>query len=172
MKRYLLIVIVLGLVLAVFGIFTLGKSKRAINTPSEVETVTVKINDKTKLTTFIPTTLRSSSAGLAVFDEFDDRYAMLFRMPAGIEPALWMKDMKFAIDMVWLDSDDRIVFINHNVGYLDQETIYKAPEESPAKCVIELNAGASRKLGLEIGDQLKLVDRNEPVCQSASFLIN
>ena len=164
-KKPLLILPILGI--AMVGVYFLStQSAPTLHTPSQADTGHIKINDKSILTVFIPTTITSSNAGLAVFDKFYDDYAMLFRTPPDIEPALWMKDMKFDIDMVWLDSDDRIAFINHQVSHLDQETVYQAPEQSSAKCVIELNAGASHRLKLKLGDKLKFTDRSESLCQN------
>jgi len=135
-----------------------------INPPKNVAVSHVKVNDQVTLTTFLPKNSEASRIGLATFDKFSDNYAMLFRASVNTSPSLWMKNMKFDIDMVWLDAESKVVHIHHDVSHRDQKTVYKAPRETSARCVIELNAGASRRFGIKIGDELKFTDRDEPLC--------
>jgi uncharacterized membrane protein (UPF0127 family) len=85
--------------------------------------------------------LSESSAMLFVFDIESDRYCF------------WMKDMKFDIDILWLDSKKRIV----DAKYAASPSSY--PEEfcpkSAARYVLELPAGQALKNGLIIGAQTK-----------------
>ena len=85
--------------------------------------------------------LSESSAMLFVFDIESDRYCF------------WMKDMKFDIDILWLDSKKRIV----DAKYAASPSSY--PEEfcpkSAARYVLELAAGQALKNGLIIGAQTK-----------------
>ena len=85
--------------------------------------------------------LSESSAMLFVFDIESDRYCF------------WMKDMKFDIDILWLDSKKRIV----DAKYAASPSSY--PEEfcpkSAARYVLELPTGQALKNGLIIGAQTK-----------------
>lgn len=160
--------IAIWLILGAFtlaGIWYLSNSRPLeINPPNNVAVSHVKANDQTILTTFLPKNPEASRIGLAAFDKFSDDYAMLFRSPAKTQVSLWMKNMKFDIDMVWLDAEGRVVHIHHDVSHKDQKTVYRAPRETNAQCVIELNAGASQKFGISLGDKLKFIDRDEPLC--------
>jgi hypothetical protein len=82
------------------------------------------------------------TAGMLFVFEEDDYYCM------------WMKDMNFALDMVWLDESSRIIDIERNVH---PETYPEGfcPGE-PARYVIELNAGIVAEAGLGIDQQLNL----------------
>ena len=75
----------------------------------------------------------------------------------GIYP-FWMKGMKFPIDMVWIDSDNKIVNINENVppeiGVAD-ENLAQYKSDGPIKRVLELHAGRVRLLNAKIGDEIK-----------------
>ena len=69
----------------------------------------------------------------------------------------WMKDMKFPIDIIWIDEEKRIVDIAANVRVepdkKDRElAVYKSQAE--ALYVLEVNAGLSALHGLSIGDQV------------------
>ena len=68
-----------------------------------------------------------------------------------------MKDMKFPIDIIWIDGEKRIVDIAANVRVepdkKDRElAVYKSQAE--ALYVLEVNAGLSALHGLSIGDQV------------------
>ncbi len=69
--------------------------------------------------------------------------------------SFWMKDMKFAIDIIWMDENKKVVDIAPNVvpepGKSDRDlTLYK-PKES-AKYVLEVNAGLSSLNNIQVGD--------------------
>ena len=65
----------------------------------------------------------------------------------------WMKDMKFSIDMVWLNDKKQVLNIAENVS---PETY---PESfcpnGPAKYGLELNAGSATQAGIASGTTLK-----------------
>lgn len=73
------------------------------------------------------------------------------------EPGLygfWMKDMKFDIDMIWLDKKGTVVHLEAAVPADSYPQIYYP--SVPASYVLELNSGESEQLGLDIGDIVNL----------------
>lgn len=65
---------------------------------------------------------------------------------------LWMKDMKFNIDMIWIDSGKRIVSAVQNVSPATYPNTYCAE----ATDVIELPAGTLKANGVRVGQIVKL----------------
>lgn len=69
----------------------------------------------------------------------------------------WMKDMKFAIDIIWIDENKKIVDIIADVppepGTSDKK-LRKYSSRSDALYVLEVNAGLSVLHELGIGDQI------------------
>ena len=70
---------------------------------------------------------------------------------------IWMKDMKFAIDIIWINENKNIVDIVANAapqpGKNDEElTIYRP--RANALYVLEINAGLAALNNLQIGDQV------------------
>ena len=66
--------------------------------------------------------------------------------------------MKFAIDIIWIDENKKIVDIATNVppepGKKDRElTIYRPGTD--AKYILEINAGLSSLNNFQIGDQVE-----------------
>lgn len=77
---------------------------------------------------------------------------MLFVYPAEAERCFWMKDMNFAIDIIWLDGDKRIVHIEPEVSPDTYPKTY-CPREA-AQYVVELGSGAAGRAGMKPGQQL------------------
>lgn len=63
--------------------------------------------------------------------------------------------MRFAIDIVFLDRDDRVVDVRHEVRP------WRMARRRGARAVLELRAGEARRRGVEVGDLLQLCDRAE-----------
>ena len=77
--------------------------------------------------------------------------------------AMWMKDTKIPLDMLFVNANGKIFFIYENATPMSEELII-APE--PAMFVIELNAGDVKKHGIQVGDFIKhhfLDDYNKEV---------
>lgn len=53
--------------------------------------------------------------GLSVKDSLEENEAMLFVFDTSQEHSFWMKDMKFPIDIIWLDSNKTVVHVEHNL---------------------------------------------------------
>lgn len=79
---------------------------------------------------------------------------LLFVFDKPQEACMWMKDMRFSLDMVWLDSSKTIVHIEKNVKPESYPHSYCAP--SPAMYVIEVNLGVADAARLKVGDKLDL----------------
>jgi uncharacterized membrane protein (UPF0127 family) len=80
--------------------------------------------------------------------------ALLFLYPIDDKFGIWMKDMRFNIDVIWLDKDKSIVTIVKDMKPESYPSkIYYPSKDS--RYVIELNAGQVDKLGLKEGQTLR-----------------
>lgn len=62
----------------------------------------------------------------------------------------WMKDMLFAIDIAWLNSDREVIHLEKNVS---PETFPKSfGSDENSKYVLEFKAGVVDSIGMKIGD--------------------
>jgi len=66
--------------------------------------------------------------------------------------AMWMKDTKIALDMLFLDKDGTIYWIYENAEPYSTKLII-APYQATA--VLEINGGEAKKHGIEIGDTVQ-----------------
>ncbi len=64
---------------------------------------------------------------------------------------IWMKDMRFPIDIVWLDADLRVVHIESDVSPDTFPMSFVPPV--PARYVLEVNAGEASTAGIVTGSQ-------------------
>lgn len=83
---------------------------------------------------------------------------VLFAFENSGQYPFWMKDMKFAIDIIWVDENKRVVYIVHNAppepGRDDDElTLYRP--DSASLYVLEINAGLSARYGITVGNEVK-----------------
>lgn len=96
--------------------------------------------------------------GLSGRDQICSNCGMLFVFKKeGIYP-FWMKNTKIPLDMIWIDSDNKVVKI---ATALETNSEKEYANDKPAKYVIELNANEVFKLDLKIGDTIPIPGINE-----------
>lgn len=79
---------------------------------------------------------------------------LLFVFPASATYGFWMKEMRFAIDIVWIGEDLRIVHIAADVAPETYPEVFKPPE--PARYVLEMPAMSMREMGAKPGTAITL----------------
>ncbi len=101
----------------------------------------------------IPTQRR----GLSKRASLPDGTGMVFLFPTPARQAIWMKDMRFAIDIVWARSG-KIVDIAPNVPppATPDEPLQTYLPRLESDMVIELPAGFATEHGLKIGDPVEV----------------
>ncbi len=92
--------------------------------------------------------------GLGGRSGLDEDEGMLFIFDEDGQWGFWMKDVSFAIDIVWLDSSGKIVYIAENVGPETYPQVFTSSEA--ARYVIELPAGWAKEYNLQNGDIVRL----------------
>lgn len=80
---------------------------------------------------------------------------MLFIFPRSDYHGIWMKDMRFPIDIIWLDRIMTIVDLKENITPDTFPTVFYP--QKVAKHVLEVNAGFAAKHALKIGDTLSRI---------------
>lgn len=93
--------------------------------------------------------------GLGGRESLDINRGMLFVFDKSDVYTFWMKGMKFALDILWLDENKKVVFMAQDVpsepGKKDSE-LKKYTPTGPAKYVLEINAGLSKVHSIQVGD--------------------
>ncbi len=112
------------------------------------------LTPKGRIVVEVVDTDQSRALGLSGRENLGDNSGMLFVFDDETsERCFWMKDMNFAIDMVWLNSKREVVYIK---GDVKPETYPESfcPDE-PAKYVLEVVSGRAEQLGINEGVELR-----------------
>ena len=93
--------------------------------------------------------------GLSNRSYLTPRNGMLFVFANVGVQSMWMPSMNFPLDIVWIDSNKKIVKIEENVQPCSGNHNCKSYSSGvPIKWAIELNAGDASRIGLNTGLQL------------------
>lgn len=111
----------------------------------------ISVNGKT-VSVQLANTPDEQHKGLGGLSCISANEGMLFIFDRSEYQYFWMKDMRFGLDFVWLNSDKQVVTTLPNVDPSTYPVTFTS--ESPAKYVLELPAGQAAALGLNKGQQL------------------
>lgn len=120
----------------------------------------VKIGDRVQIEVEIAKTQEERRIGLAKYNDLPEGRGMLFVFDEkDVKPSFWMKDVKFPIDIIWIDND-KVIEITEKVPTLVLSIPdYKIPKYSPKQTidyVLEIGAGQATKKGIKAGDNVQL----------------
>lgn len=99
----------------------------------------------------IAKTEASRAKGLAGVSSLDANQAMLFVFKTDGKWQIWMKDMKISIDIVWLDSAKKVVYVINNAPFSSGTDIIYTPD-ADTRYVLELPAGTINNDMIHVGD--------------------
>lgn len=90
--------------------------------------------------------------GLSGRESLAANSAMVFPFGNSGRQCFWMKDMKFSIDMVWLDAANKVLAIENDVS----PATYPINFCHEGQTVIEFAAHTARTTGIKIGNTVQL----------------
>lgn len=150
----IIILLVFGGSFSTIGFINQNSSSKSASgltskTTTKVQVKTLLIDAK------VAGTLPLRKKGLSKVNSLPLDQGMLFLFDHNDKYAIWMKDMRFAIDIIWMDENKRIVQIAKDVppesGKSDRQlTIYKSGLDS--RYVLEINAGLGSLHDVQVGD--------------------
>ena len=91
----------------------------------------------------------SIEIGLMYRRNMSDSQGMLFIFPGSEPRSFWMRNTYISLDLIFIDSEQRIVNIQKNASPMSDKSL---PSTAPAQYVLEVIGGFSDKYGLEAGD--------------------
>lgn len=151
------VIVIFAIVFAVFvGVvvyqFTAGMGQSPQPTPN----VTVTINKQIFKATVVKESL-DQQIGLSKYTSLPEDQGMLFEFTEPGYYPFWMKDMKFAIDIIFIDGD-KIVSIAQDVPApkSPDENLPQYQPEAPANKVFEIKAGLAKKYNIKKGDTVEI----------------
>jgi uncharacterized protein len=114
--------------------------------------VNISINNYTLLVD-LSITFEQIILGLSNKNSIKENEGMLFVLNPSSRRGFWMKDMKFPIDIIWLNENKEIVNIKKSLEpCVTNCPVYYPDRES--KYVLETVAGFADKQNLKVGDTI------------------
>jgi len=163
-KKDLAVIAGLVLVIVVFIIFGRGFSTGQFITQTATDSAQTQKKESTQVTSKdltiqvkIADEPKEHQTGLADFSSLPLGEGMLFVFDKSASYVFWMKNVEFAIDIIWIDENKKIVDIASNVPPepdKGEKELTRYKPKSDAKYVLEINAGISALHNLQIGDQV------------------
>ena len=92
--------------------------------------------------------------GLMFRESLAEDRGMLFIFEEEGLYSFWMKNMRFPLDIIWLDLNKKIVEIKENVLPCSESCETLSPENK-ARYVLEVNAGFTRRNKIKVGESVR-----------------
>lgn len=115
---------------------------------------TLTVNNDGKTTTFHlqkVTNEPDQERGLGDAPKLPLDKGMIFWYNNSQDRCFWMKNMRYSLDMIWLDASKKVVHLEQNVA---PETYPSQQFCAEGQYIIELNAGEAAKSGIDVGKTL------------------
>jgi hypothetical protein len=138
-----LLFVVLAMAAPQFGAAGAGAgASLVIETSSGPKSISVEIAD----------TPAKQAFGLKFRRSMPPDHGMLFLFGGEREVQMWMQDTFISLDMLFISAEGRVMRIAENAEPFSEDII---SSQGPASAVLELNAGAARRLGVKVGDLVR-----------------
>jgi len=102
----------------------------------------------------IAETLEERKKGLSGREKLQYAQGLLFIFPEADYHGIWMKDMHFPIDIIWISEDLTIIHIDEYVTPETYPRVFKP--KKPARYVVETNVNFADSLGIVEGQKVRL----------------
>ncbi len=102
----------------------------------------------------IADTPNERSRGLMFRTYMAPNEGMLFIFEEEQRHPFWMKNVSIPLDIIWINKDKEIVFIEKNIPFANGDKYPVIYPDRKAMFVLELNAGVADEIGLRLGDKL------------------
>jgi uncharacterized membrane protein (UPF0127 family) len=91
--------------------------------------------------------------GLSGRDSLCSKCGLLFVYDQPTFIRIWMKDMKFSIDIIWIDAGGKVIKIEKNVSPKTYPKVFSSDKK--ANFVLETRAGFADDHGVKVGSTFK-----------------
>lgn len=122
--------------------------------PSEVQYKTVRISNVTIKAEVADTELKRI-IGLMAKQNLASNEGMLFVFDREGYPGIWMVNMRFPIDIIWIDKDYKITSIIEGALPCENTCPVYYPQEK-SMFILEVNSGFVAKNKINEGDEIKI----------------
>jgi hypothetical protein len=115
------------------------------------QVIPIRLPSGRQLSAELMLTDEERALGLMFRDRLPQDRALLFVFEEAQYHSFWMKNCRFPIDMVWLDSERRVVHVAESVPPCKRDPCPSYQPLRRALYVVEMNAGQARREHMRIG---------------------
>lgn len=138
-KHSSLFIVPFAIGIVVLGVFlVLGVSKQKLTFSNK--TIVIEVVESQEART----------QGLGGRKKLKQDKGMLFVFQNSDRHAIWMKDMNFPLDILWLDDTKQVIHIEEDVAPETYPQTFTS--NNPAKYVLEVNSGFVQEHRVKVGD--------------------
>jgi uncharacterized protein len=117
----------------------------------EVDMTSTVTIGSTRINVSVADTAEERTQGLSGRENLPENEGLLFIFEKSDRSGFWMKDMNFAIDIIWIDEQFSIIDIKENATPESYPEIFY-PKQS-ARYVLEVPSGTVQSHNIKIGDK-------------------
>lgn len=155
MKKFWIVLILTAVILiGLFFIFDSRGEQEKNNFAEEAQPKTQLSINGVEIEVAVADTPEERVKGLSGMDRIPFQ-GMLFIFDSPAQEGFWMKDMRFAIDIIWIGENFKVVDMKEGVKPETFPEIFEPREE--AGYVLEVPAGFSKLHSLKIGSEVKIL---------------
>lgn len=148
MKRFLVSLLVLLMLVGISVAYHISKDAE------DLPVIDVMLNGNA-IPVEVASTAIERTRGLSDREELSTRAeGLLFLFDEADKYGIWMKDMNFAIDIMWFDTDGRLIHLVQNALPESFPNVFTPPDD--ALYILEVEAGFTSLYDLRIGDMLNV----------------
>jgi uncharacterized membrane protein (UPF0127 family) len=96
--------------------------------------------------------------GLMFRESLTEHAGMIFLFNDGGAHPFWMKNTMIPLDMIWLDSEGKVLFVSADTPPCKADPCPSYGPTTPTANVLEIAGGMAKKEGIAVGSVLKLLD--------------
>jgi uncharacterized membrane protein (UPF0127 family) len=119
--------------------------------------IKVYFPDGFSVTAELAVTEAERARGLMFRETMEESQGMLFIFEEEERHRFWMKNMRFAIDILWLDRQRKIIHCEPQAPPCQQDPCPTYGPDAPAAFVLELQSGFTEKHSLKLYDRVEFI---------------
>jgi len=117
-----------------------------IHIPVSIEN---NLGEKIEFKAYIAQNYKQKRKGLMYIENLPENESMLFHFNPPRDVSMWMKNTVISLDIIFLDSNKKIIKIHRNA---EPESLKSIRSVKKAEWVLEINAGVSENYKIDIGN--------------------
>ena len=142
----------------IFLLFVIANPIQSLEAFAAVKWVSLEIVNREGMTLIFETEIADTDEarilGLSTREILGENEGLLLDFGQDIRPRMWMKNTRFSLDMLFIDSLGKIRFIYPQTVPLSLRIISPDVE---VRYVLEITGGQTDSLGIKVGDEVRML---------------